>query len=413
MDARTLTLRELNRATLARQLLLPGERRPALVTAGGAGSRPAGGKGAAAAGGADAAATGGADAREAAAGAREAAALDALEQVAGLQAQAARAGYVGLWARVPDIRRDDLTRLLHRRLVVKATLMRGTIHLVTADDFLRLRPAVQPLLSRLAQSFIKQSGSDVTLERLRGEMQGFFAEERTVAELRAALDALHPGVKTDRLALAVLMELALVRAPDEGATWGFAAKPVFVDAETWLGRPVPAPAGPGELILRYLAAFGPATLADIRAWSGLSGLRREVEALRPRLAVFCSEQGAELLDVPGAPLPPPDGPAPPALVPEWDGVLLAHDDRSRIVPDEFREPVYSVLRRLIGPAALLDGFAAATWKLEREGGAATLAVAPLRTLSKREREALALPGERLALFMQPQAKGVAVRFDPA
>ena len=397
-------MRDLNRATLARQLLLPDERRPGHVAAGGGGSQRSGGAGSQRSGGAGAAAGG--------ANAREAAALDALEQVAGLQAQAARAGYVGLWARVPDFRRDDLTRLLHSRLVVKATLMRGTIHLVTADDFLRLRPAVQPLLSRLAQGFIKQSGADVTLERLKAEMQGFFAEGRTVAELRAALDGLHPGARTDRLALAALMELALVRAPTEGATWGFAAKPVFVDAEAWLGRPVPAPAGPGELILRYLAAFGPATLADIRAWSGLSGLRREVEALRPRLAVFCSERGAELLDVPGAPLPPPDGPAPPALVPEWDSVLLGHDDRSRIVPDEFREPVYSVLRRLIGPAALLDGFAAATWKLERERGAATLAVAPLRTLSKREREALALPGERLALFMQPQASTVAVRFDP-
>ena len=272
---------------------------------------------------------------------------------------------------------------------------------------------MQPLLTRLAHGFIKQSGADVSLERLKAEIQGFFTEPRTVAELKTALETLHPGVKTERLALAVLVELALVRAPTEGATWGFAAKPVFVDAEAWLGRPVPAPAGPGELILRYLAAFGPATLADIRAWSGLSGLRREVEALRPRLAVFRSEQGAELLDVPDAPLPAPDGPAPPALVPEWDSVLLGHDDRRRIVPEEFREPVYSVLRRLIGPAALLDGFAAATWKLERESDAATLAVAPLRELSKREREALAREGERLALFMQPQAKGVAVRFDPA
>ena len=206
--------------------------------------------------------------------------------MAGLQAQASRAGFIGLWARVPGFRREDLTDLLARRLVVKATLMRGTIHLVTADEYLRLRPALQPLLTRLARGFVKRAGAQVSLEELQAEVQGFFDEPRTLPELRALLTELHRDADIERLAYALRVSLALLHVPREDATWGFPAQPVLVDAGSWLGRPVPAAAGPAELVRRYLRAFGPASAADAQAWSGLTGLRGVMASADPPLVHF-------------------------------------------------------------------------------------------------------------------------------
>ena len=371
-----LTLRALNRATLARQLLLPGQRRPTALRQ----------------------------------SSSEDAVLAALEHVAGLQAQASRAGYLGLWARIPGFDRAHLDALLHKRLVVKATLMRGTIHLVTATDYLLFRAALQPSLTRLAESFLRRAGSRLALEELAAEVKPFFAEPRTLAQLRAVLRRADPDADTQRLAYAVRAHLALIHAPLEGATWGFPTKPLFVDAEAWLGQPVPAATGPRGLILRYLAAFGPATAADIATWSGLRGLKRELEQLRPELARFLDENGAELLDVPDGLRPAADAPAPPRFVPEWDNVLLAHADRRRIVAEELQQPFYKAAVQLIGPAVLLDGFAVGRWKLQTERDIASLLVSPLKAIEANDREALAREGERLATFMRPEASGTEVRF---
>lgn len=411
MTTRLLTVRELNRATLARQLLLPGVRRPDRDRS--------------------VAAAPGAPPLEPC----HLAVLDALEQVAGLQAQASRAAFIGLWARVPGFRREDLTDLLARRLVVKATLMRGTIHLVTADDYLRLRPALQPLLTRLARGFMRRADARIGLEQLQDEVQGFFDEPRTLPELRRLLTDLHGGANIERLAYALRVSLALLHVPREDATWGFPAQPVLVDAGSWLGRPVPAAAEPGELIGRYLRAFGPASAADVQAWSGLTGLRGVMASADPPFGAFCNEHTVELMDLPGAPLPgdglpEADEPAPALLVPEWDSVLLGHDDRRRIVPDAFREPLFKPPRQIIGPAVLLDGFVAGLWRLERgrggagggsddasggaddaaTRGAARLAIEPFRPLTAAEREALALPGERLTRFLAPHASPAPLRF---
>ena len=168
--------------------------------------------------------------------------------------------------------------------------------------------------------------------------------------------------------------------------------------------------GPRGLILRYLAAFGPATAADIATWSGLRGLKREVEQLRPELAVFLDQNGAELLDVPDGLRPAADAPAPPRFVPEWDNVLLAHADRRRIVAEELQQPFYKAAVQLIGPAVLLDGFAVGRWKLQTERDIASLLVSPLKAIEANDREALAREGERLATFMRPEASGTEVRF---
>ena len=171
-------------------------------------------------------------------------------------------------------------------------------------------------------------------------------------------------------------------------------------AESWLGQSVASVSRPDETILRYLAAFGPATVADARVWSGLGGLREVFERLRPRLVIFRDEHGRELFDVPGAPLPDPETPAPPRFLSQFDNALLSHAERTRIISDEHRKALFEdpMMR-----SVLLEGFACGTWKAERTRGKVTLVIQQFQRLSKEDRDALADEGERLLrLVAKPQ-----------
>jgi hypothetical protein len=374
MAERTLTLGELNRATLARQLLLPRQRRPSSPDA----SPPATPRDATRDAVRDAMPDAVPDATPDAV--PDAAVLATVQRVAGLQSQDSRAAAVGLWARAPSLRREQLVELLQRRLLIKGTLMRVTQHLVSAADYLILRPALQPALTRWAEAVLRRRAPELDLAVLAAAARPFFDEPHSALELRRYLHDLHPGADAEAMATAVRVHLPLVQVPVEGALWGVPGNPAFVNAGTWLGRTVPAATGPEALVLRYLAAFGPARVADVQHWSGVARLRDEVERLRPRLRSFRDEQGRELVDLPHAPRPRADRPTPPLLVPEWDSTLLAYADRTRIVPEEHREPVYLADRR-IGPAVLIDGFAAATWRFTRERDAAAVVIRPLAPLS--------------------------------
>ena len=191
---------------------------------------------------------------------------------------------------------------------------------------------------------------------------------------------------------------------------GYSNKPPYATAESWLGFQASDQEHPRELILRYLAAFGPATVRDVQAWSGLVRLKEPVEALKPELRIFWDERGNELLDVPDAPLPPADTPAPARFVPEYDNLVLSHADRSRVISDEYRSKVFLSAGR-VRATFLVDGFVRGTWRIEKSRSAATLVIEPFGPLPKEDRDALTEEGEQLVRFVEDGAKAHAVRFE--
>jgi Winged helix DNA-binding domain len=231
---------------------------------------------------------------------------------------------------------------------------------------------------------------------------------RTAAELRRWLGPRWPEMDAAALAYAVRGLLPLVHVPPRGL-WGESGPVALTTAESWLGQSVATVSRPDETILRYLAAFGPATVADARVWSGLGGLREVFERLRPRLVIFRDEHGRELFDVPGAPLPDPETPAPPRFLSQFDNALLSHADRTRIISDEHRKALFEdpMMR-----SVLLEGFACGTWKAERTRRKVTLVIQQFQRLSKEDRDALADEGGRLLrLVAKPQgAEEFEIRF---
>ncbi len=268
--------------------------------------------------------------------------------------------YIGLWTRLWDFRRDDLTRLLEQREIVRATLMRSTLHLMRAEDYLLLRPALQPALTRSLRSIGGKRLEGLDLDRLVAAARTSVEEAlRTFTELRGLLSGLEPDRDPSALAYLVRTHLPLVQAPP-GGVWGTEGSPTHALPESWLGAPL---ADPKEslraLLLRYLAAFGPASVKDIQTWSGLVRLKDPIEELKPELRVFRGESGNGLLDLPDAPLPPADTPAPPRFVPEHDNLVLAHADRTRVIADEHRSRVFLSAAR-VRATFLLDGFVGGT-----------------------------------------------------
>lgn len=364
MTATTLSTRQLNRALLARQMLLAREGTTA---------------------------------------------LGAVERLAGLQAQLARPPFVGLWTRLEGFRRGDLLELMNRREVVRATAMRGTLHLMTTADYLGLRGALQPMLSRGMQSILRERATALDLRVLEEEARAFFGgAPATFDALRDHLKAKHPEGDERAMAYAIRMHLPLVQVPT-GTAWGFPAAADFAVAESWLGTKVstePAPAH--ELVRRYLAAFGPATPGDAQAWSGLQGLREVFESLRPELATFRDERKRELFDLPDAPRPPEDTPAPVRFLPEFDNLVLSHDDRTRVIAGEHRPKV--VLKNLqVRATFLVDGCVAGTWKMERRKKVAILILEPFEKLAKQTVAALEKEGDALLRFVEEDAEVREVR----
>jgi len=320
--------------------------------------------------------------------------LDAVRHFVGLQAQVPHNPYTALWSRLDGFRPQLLSELLERREVVRIGVMRGTIHLLTADDCVLLRALTQPVfegqLWRHRDFSPHLRGVDLAPVVEVGRIT--LEEPRTGTELRAFFAARFPKLDAAALVYACQMRLALVQVPPRGL-WGKSAQVRWTTAEAWLGRPLAAEPSLDAVVLRYLAAFGPASVADVATWCRLTGLRDVLERLRPQLVTFRDERGRELFDLPDTPRPDPDTPAPVRFLPEYDNVLLSHDDRSRFVSAADRallRPVWS----LGWGAVLHDGTARGVWRAE-PGGIVIRHV----PLAKRALASVAAEGRRLARFL--------------
>jgi hypothetical protein len=287
--------------------------------------------------------------------------------------------------------------------VVRATAWRGTLHLLTAEDLLAFRGALQPMLSRGMQSILKNRVETFDMEELLAAARRFFAAKpATFDATRAHLAERFPVADERAMGYAVRTHLPLVQVPD-GSTWGFPAAADFALAEHWLGTPIPTGNdGLATLVRRYLAAFGPASVKDAQNWSGIGGLSATFTTLRRELATFRDERGRELFDLPDAPRPDEATPAPVRFLPEYDNLVLGHDDRSRIVADAHRSRL--VTKNLQVPATfLVDGFVAGTFKIERKKQTATLALTPFGKLLKKDLRAFEQEGDALLAFVEPEA----------
>src|SRR6266540_2640676 len=334
MPDRVLTQRELNRAVLARQLLLERARLPI---------------------------------------------PRALERVAGLQTQYAPSGYVGLWTRLESFARDDLTTALDRRSVVQATLMRTTIHLVSTRDARR-------------EHWLNARKGKVDARRLASSARRV---EKLLADGPRHRDELFELVGSDSMAWnGVGIFIDLVRAPPSG-TWEHRRADIFALADEWLGPSAATPAeGVAHLVRRYLGAFGPARPHDIANWAGIP-LPTVTETLgRLRLRRFRDERGRELVDLPRAPLPDPDTPAPVRFLPTWDATLLVHARGAGVLPEKYRPRIFTSKTPHSLGTFLVDGAVAGTWRPER-GRIVTQAFERLSRDVKRE---VGEEAERLSEF---------------
>jgi len=313
----------------------------------------------------------------------------AVEALAGMQAQWAPAPAIGLASRLERFDPGELAEALEQRRLVRGTLMRATIHLVSARDYLRFRPALEPLLRRKWRQYYPREPEPADLPELIARVTEATAEPRTAAELQAL--AGHDEDEDERRLrwFRARHEVPLVRTGER-----------YVHAERWLGRPLEGgDQAVRHLVRRYLAAFGPAAPADVAAWSGL-----QVAEVRPALADlrvrrFRDEAGRELIDLPAAPRPAGETPAPPRLLPRFDNLTLSHADRSRVIADEHRRRIVRAAE--VDAVFLVDGFVAGRWKLTR----GRLTLEPFGRLAATARRALEAEAERLAEAARPTVAG--------
>jgi Winged helix DNA-binding domain len=337
--------------------------------------------------------------------------IETVEHLAGLQAQAPFPPYYGLWSRLAGFRPGDLAELILSRRVVRIALMRGTIHLVSARDCLMLRPLIQPVLDRAMSTTYGRQLSGVDTGELAAAGRILVEEKpRTFSELGTLLSAQWPDHPPAALAQGVRALVPLVQVPPR-AVWGLAGQAAHMSAESWLGCDLEAGPRLDDLVVRYLAAFGPATVMDMQAWSGLTRLREAVDRLRPGLRTFRDQQGAELFDLPDAPRPGPDVPAPVRLVAEFDNLILSHADRARIISEPNRQRMFT--RNGIFPGTVLvDGFVVGMWRLARSRGGAALVIEMFEPVGDRDRDAIVTEGGHLLAFAAPDAPVHDIRFEP-
>ena len=363
----TLTQRDLNRATLARQHLLARTTMPALAM---------------------------------------------IEHLAGMQAQLPRDPYMGLWSRLEGFESEELANLLRTRQAIRAPFMRSTIHLTSAADaavLFTLLEVFQYQRTMTGTPFGKRL-RDLDHDDLRRVAREFVEEApRSTAELGPLLVERFPGHDGEAMAIAATRFLPMVQVTPRGL-WRESGQTRWTTAEAWLGVPMAESPSRHDLVLRYLAAFGPASVMDMQNWSGLTKLKDDFEALRHQLVTFRNEQGKELFDLSDAPRPGANTLAPVRFLPVYDNVVLGHADRSRFFAANTPIPDNAGLGRDVG-TILVDGFVRGLWKLERAKPTATLRIQLLDGCPQDAERDVAAEGERLLAFLADNAETREVAFD--
>ncbi|MEU3689956.1 winged helix DNA-binding domain-containing protein [Streptomyces narbonensis] len=334
---------------------------------------------------------------------------DAVAHLLGLQAQNTKPPYYALAARLDGFRPEQLSGLMESRAVARIVTMRSTVHTHTAQDAVALRRLVQPgAIDRELAVFVARRGLDgVDLERLAALSRELVEERpRTPKQLREELLKVWPHADPQSLSLAARCLLPLVQVTPRGL-WGRGGQVALTTTDVWFGDAVPKGSegseGSADLdaaVLRYLRAFGPASVKDMQTWCGLTRLGEAFERLRPRLLVFQDERGTELFDLPDAPRPDEDTPAPPRFLPEFDNLLLSHADRTRVVTPEIRSRTWQGNRAF--SVFLLDGLLAGLWRLdEAKDSTTTLTIEPFAPVTRAQRAELAAEAERTLRIMTP------------
>jgi hypothetical protein len=323
-----------------------------------------------------------------------------IEHLVGMQAQEPPDPYLALWSRIEGFDPQELSTLIETRRAVRGSTLRTTLHLMTARDFLTLRPVLQDVLERAWRSspFAKDLVGLDLAEVVAAGRELLEAEPLTTAELAKALAERWPDRVPNSLAYASRFLLPIVQVPPRGL-WGQKAAPKATTAQAWLGQPLGTETAADDAVLRYLTAFGPASVADIRIWSWLTGLRAVVDRLRPRLRTFRDEAGRELFDVEDGLLVDPDVPAPIRLLPQYDNIFLSHDDRSRILFEKMTVP--DLIWR---GGILVDGFISGAWRIRREKRLATMTIELVTPLTGAQRVELEEEAIRAFAFVAPEAE---------
>lgn len=359
-SARTLTARELNRATLDRQLLLRRGRMDA---------------------------------------------AEAVELLFGIQTQVPSNHFTALWTRLEDFGAEDFSARFERREFVRMSLQRSTIHTVTARDAVALRPLLQPVQEKALASAYRKALDGLDLDELADAARELAEESpRTFDELGKALQERYPDRDVHALGIAARNKLALVQVPPRGL-WNQGGQARHTTIEQWLGDAAGAAPMPVDaMVRRYIAAFGPVSVADVQTWSGLTRLKEVVERLRPNLEVFRDEDGVELFDVPDGPRPAADTDAPVRFMAEYDNVFFGYRKRERILDADVPKAAIWTGNGA-RPVVLVDGFVRASWRLDvdRKRTAATLTVTPLVRTTKAQLADIEAEGAALLAFHAPGA----------
>jgi hypothetical protein len=338
-------------------------------------------------------------------------ALDVVEHLVGMQAQEPQDPYLGLWSRIARFDPHELSTAIEQRAAARIVAMRGTVHLFTAADAAALRPFAQPVLDReLELPMYRKVLEGVDVGPIVAAARELLAAgPRSTKALRTELGARFPAVDPSVLPYVCRNRLALVQVPPRGL-WRRGGQVTYSPVEEWLGRPPTAP-DVASVVRRYLAAFGPATNADITTWSRLQSMREITEGMRPTLRTYRDERGRELFDLPDAELTDPDRPAPVRLLPEYDNALLAHADRDRFFPSADAKRRLGSVERTVSGTVLHDGVVVATWRIDRTAEEPAMVVDHAVALTARARRAIAAEAGRTLAFLEPDAHGRRVQFN--